>query len=79
VVPILANWRFWFYGKVMLTVKQLRYFVEIVDCGSFSLAAERLFIAQSALSRQVKEMESLMGVTLLARDTRPLEAPVRPW
>jgi len=58
----------------MLTVKQLRYFVEIVDCGSFSLAAERLFIAQSALSRQVKEMESLMGVTLLARDTRPLEA-----
>lgn len=58
----------------MLTVKQLRYFVEIVDCGSFSLAAERLFIAQSALSRQVKDMEALMGVTLLARDTRPLEA-----
>ncbi len=57
----------------MLTVKQLRYFVEIVESGSFSQAAERLFIAQSALSRQVKEMEELMGVSLLARDTRPLE------
>lgn len=57
----------------MLTHKQLRYFVDIVDAGSFSLAAERLFIAQSALSRQVKEMESHLQVPLLARDTRHLE------
>lgn len=57
----------------MLTHKQLRYFVDIVDAGSFSLAAERLFIAQSALSRQVKEMELHLQVQLLARDTRHLE------
>lgn len=57
----------------MLTHKQLRYFVDIVDAGSFSLAAERLFIAQSALSRQVKEMERHLQVPLLARDTRHLE------
>lgn len=57
----------------MLTHRQLRYFVEIVDAGSFSQASERLFIAQSALSRQVREMESALQVSLLARDTRHLE------
>ena len=57
----------------MLTHRQLRYFVEIVDAGSFSQAAERLFIAQSALSRQVREMEQALHVSLLHRDTRHLE------
>ena len=57
----------------MLTHKQLRYFVDIVDAGSFSLAAERLYIAQSALSRQVKEMETQLQVPLLERGTRQLE------
>lgn len=57
----------------MLTHRQLRYFVEIVDAGSFSLAAERLFIAQSALSRQVREMERELQVPLLERDARHLE------
>ncbi|KAB2899774.1 MAG: LysR family transcriptional regulator [Burkholderiaceae bacterium] len=56
----------------MLTHKQLRYFVDIVDAGSFSLAAERLFIAQSALSRQVKDMEQALQVPLLERGTRHL-------
>ncbi|WP_420223300.1 LysR family transcriptional regulator [Pigmentiphaga litoralis] len=57
----------------MLTSRQLRYFVEIVDAGSFSLAAERLFIAQSALSRQVRDMEQALKVTLLVRDPRGLD------
>ena len=57
----------------MLTHRQLRYFVHIVDAGSFSLAAERLFVAQSALSRQVREMEGQLQTPLLQRDTRHLE------
>jgi DNA-binding transcriptional LysR family regulator len=56
----------------MVTHKQLRYFVEIVEAGGFSLAAERLFIAQSALSRQVREMEDALQVQLLERDARHL-------
>lgn len=56
----------------MLTHRQLRYFVEIVQAGSFSEAAERLFIAQSALSRQVRDMEALLQVQLLVRDKRSL-------
>lgn len=54
----------------MLTHRQLRYFVQIVDAGSFSAAAERLFVAQSALSRQVKDIESLLGVPVLERGAR---------
>ena len=42
----------------MISTRQLRYFVEIADSGSFSAAAERLFVAQSALSRQIKELEA---------------------
>jgi len=42
----------------VISTRQLRYFVEIADSGSFSAAAERLFVAQSALSRQIKELET---------------------
>ncbi|WP_029000127.1 LysR family transcriptional regulator [Azohydromonas australica] len=56
----------------MVTHKQLRYFVEIVEAGSFSLAAQRLYVAQSALSRQVREMEDTLQVVLLERDARHL-------
>lgn len=57
----------------MISLKQLRYFVEIVAAGSYTRASERLYIAQSALSRQIKELESDMDVVLLRRDARQIE------
>lgn len=54
----------------MLSTRQLRYFVEIAETGSFSAAAERLFIAQSALSRQIKEMETQLNTPLFERTAR---------
>jgi DNA-binding transcriptional LysR family regulator len=51
-------------------MKQLRYFVEIAEQGSFSVAAQRLFIAQSALSRQMKELETHLGTLLFERTAR---------
>ncbi|KDO01450.1 MULTISPECIES: LysR family transcriptional regulator [Pseudomonas] len=54
----------------MISTRQLRYFVEIAESGSFSAAAERLFIAQSALSRQVKELESQLDTLLFERTAR---------
>jgi DNA-binding transcriptional LysR family regulator len=57
----------------MLSLKQLKYLVEIVDAGGYTRAAEKLFIAQSALSRQVKEMEDELDVQLLQRDAKRLE------
>ncbi|MBV4452500.1 MULTISPECIES: LysR family transcriptional regulator [Pseudomonas] len=54
----------------MISTRQLRYFVEIVDSGSFSAAAERLFVAQSALSRQIKAMETQLQIALFERTAR---------
>ncbi len=54
----------------MISTRQLRYFVEIADSGSFSAAAERLFVAQSALSRQIKELENQLHTPLFERTAR---------
>jgi LysR family nitrogen assimilation transcriptional regulator len=54
----------------MLELHRLRYFLEVVDRGSFSAAAIYLGVAQSALSRQVKELEEQVGVRLLDRTGR---------
>ncbi|TFF40552.1 LysR family transcriptional regulator [Pseudomonas sp. RIT623] len=54
----------------MTSIRQLRYFVEIAETGSFSAAAERLYIAQSALSRQIKELELHLGTVLFERTAR---------
>ncbi|MBF8754760.1 LysR family transcriptional regulator [Pseudomonas guariconensis] len=54
----------------MTSIRQLRYFVEIAENGSFSAAAERLYIAQSALSRQIKELEQQLGTPLFERTAR---------
>ncbi|SEU18395.1 DNA-binding transcriptional regulator, LysR family [Pseudomonas sp. NFR09] len=54
----------------MISTRQLRYFVEIADSGSFSAAAERLFVAQSALSRQIKELETQLKTPLFERTAR---------
>jgi LysR family nitrogen assimilation transcriptional regulator len=50
--------------------RQLRYFVKIVESGSFSRAASVVHIAQPALSQQIAELEERLGVTLLQRSAR---------
>ncbi len=52
---------------VMLTLKQFQYFIKIVEEGSFTAASEKLFIAQSALSRQMKLLEEQIGFQLFDR------------
>lgn len=53
-----------------LTLRQLAYFVAIVDMGSITRAAERLHVAPTAVSLQVKAMEEFLGVRLLDRHSR---------
>ncbi|MGL6515605.1 LysR family transcriptional regulator [Aeromonas caviae] len=53
-----------------VTLKMLRYFHEVASQGHFSRAALRLHVSKSPLSAQIKELESLLGVTLFERHTR---------
>ncbi|WP_162247102.1 LysR family transcriptional regulator [Rhizobacter sp. Root404] len=50
-----------------MDIRQLRYFKAIVECGSVSLAARRLFVAQPALSLHVRTLERELSCKLLER------------
>lgn len=56
-----------------MDVKVLRYFVEVARQKSFTLAAQKLFVTQPTLSRQIADLEEELGQVLIARDTRNLE------
>ena len=48
-------------------LKQLEAFVAVVECGSFTAAADRLYLAQSTISAHVAALEKEIGVPLLMR------------
>ena len=50
--------------------RHLRYFVKVVECGSFSRAASTIHVAQPALSQQIAQLEEQLGVSLLLRSAR---------
>lgn len=54
----------------MLTLRQLRYFVAVVEAGSFARAAESLHVAPTALSLQMKALEEHFGAPLIRRHSR---------
>jgi LysR family nitrogen assimilation transcriptional regulator len=53
-----------------MNLRQLQYFVEVSEAGSVTRAAERLHVAQPALSRHMRTLERDLGVPLFARDGR---------
>ncbi|MDX8254601.1 LysR family transcriptional regulator [Acinetobacter pittii] len=57
----------------MLTLKQFQYFIKIVEEGSFTAASEKLFIAQSALSRQIKLLEEEIDFKLFDRTDKKVK------
>ena len=53
-----------------MTLQQMRYAVEIADCGSINEAAKKLFISQPSLSGTIKDLENELDITLFLRSNR---------
>ena len=53
-----------------MDLRQLRYFIGVAERGGFGAAASALNVAQSALSRHIKELEYELGGALLTRTAR---------
>lgn len=50
-----------------MDIKNLKIFVEIVNCESFTLAADRLFMTQPTLSKSIKHLEEELGTALFKK------------
>jgi len=57
----------------MATFKQFNYFIRIVEEGGFIAASEKLFIAQSALSRQIKLLEDEVEFEIFDRSDKKIK------
>ena len=54
-------------------LRHLRYFVAVADAGTFTHAAEQIFIAQPTLSQQIRRLEEIIGAPLLQRRREGLQ------
>lgn len=55
-----------------MELRQLRYFVAVAELGNISKAAKKIFLTQSALSRQIKALEDEIGQCLLERQAHSI-------
>lgn len=56
-----------------MNITQMKYFITVAKCRSFTKAAEILFVTQPALSRQINAMEEELNMQLFIRTTRQVK------
>jgi DNA-binding transcriptional LysR family regulator len=54
-------------------LRALRYFIKVVETGSFTRAAEAFSVPPSSLSRRIADLEKTLGANLLKRSTRVVQ------
>lgn len=58
-----------------LRLEDIQAFLNVVELGSISAAAERMSLSKSVISKRVSDLERHLGVRLLYRSTRNVERP----
>lgn len=58
----------------LLNLNRLAFYVAVIEAGSFTAASDRLGVAKAVVSHQVAKLEDELGVTLILRTTRRLQA-----
>lgn len=56
--------------QLNLSLQQLRYVIEVVECGSINAASQNLYVSQPTLSAAIKEVEKDLGISLFNRTNR---------
>jgi DNA-binding transcriptional LysR family regulator len=64
------SWLLWKLAFLRMELRQLEYFVAVVEEASFTRASSRVLVAQSGVSAQVRRLERELGVELLDRGGR---------
>jgi DNA-binding transcriptional LysR family regulator len=53
-----------------MQLRQIRYVLELYKCGSFSKAAQNLYVTQPTLSQQIQSLEKELNLKLFVRNSR---------
>lgn len=53
-----------------ISLQQLRYIIEVVECGSINAASQNLYVSQPTLSTAIKETERELGISIFNRTNR---------
>lgn len=59
-----------------MTLQQLKYAIEIANCGSINIAAKKLFITQPSLSNAIRELEVELNIIIFQRTNRGISLTV---
>ncbi len=61
-----------YFSDMDINLKNVGYFIKVVECGNISKAAEKLYVSQPYLSKNIKALEERLGFSLFIRDRNKL-------
>ncbi len=53
-----------------ISLQQLRYIIEVAECGSINAASQQLYVSQPTLSTTIKDTEQELGISIFNRTNR---------